>query len=256
MEYWRHRQAAPRLAHPCEEQLCYRSRDRRLESALDRVRQRRHLIAYDPVWHAWWPTGGHISRPPYKTRRWSDTVFSAGGYSLPWATVPGTDDWDPLGPLTLASTEELTCSSPGHSNRYAGLWLGPCPNHVAGSGERPPGRPWRGRTCSSRSAPWRAPCAACTTPGVLLAVAPTDNRRSAEHDLGRWAFRSARHPGCAADDGLVLNAGAGHGARDRPAGGRGSRARRPWWEIPLPIWRMARARLWLGRGGGVWRRAG
>jgi phosphoglycolate phosphatase-like HAD superfamily hydrolase len=208
------------------------------------------LIAYDPVWHAWWAYWRAHLQAALQDAALDDTVFwrelqPALGYG------PGPDDWDPLGPLTLASTEELTLLIAGALYRYAGCGWGQAQT-MARAAENAARAAMAGQDLLQPIGAVAGTLRRLHDAGVLLAVATTDNRRSAEHDLGRLGVPhllatlvcARRRPGA--------QAGVGHGARRTPGGGRGSRAGGHGWAIPLPIWNGDGGGLWLGRGGGVW----
>ena len=191
------------------------------------------LIAYDPVWHAWWAHWRAHLQAALDDLAVDDTVFwqelqAVLGYG------PDPDEWDPLGPLTLASTDELALLIAGALYVHAG-------------------RTWSQAQAMARAAENAARAAIAEQDllqpigdvagtlrrlheaGVLLAVATTDNRgprRGGPGAPGRT--RSTVHHGVRRRR-RGAQAGAGHGVGDRPAAGCGPPPRRPWWAIPLPI---------------------
>lgn len=160
------------------------------------------LIAYDPVWHAWWAYWRAHLQAALQDAALDDTVFwrelqPALGYG------PGPDDWDPLGPLTLASTEELTLLIAGALYRYAGCGWGQAQT-MARAAENAARAAMAGQDLLQPIGAVAGTLRRLHDAGVLLAVATTDNRRSAEHDLGRLGVLDLLATLVCGDDGLVL----------------------------------------------------
>ena len=156
------------------------------------------LIAFDVMWHTWFSS--FMEAIEARIGHSDDFLQSLGdvmGYD------PSTDEWDPLGPLTLASTGEVALLVAGQVYAFAEVTWNEALSIVAVA-EEAARRILENADLAQPVGPVKELMQSLTDSGILVAVATTDTRHSAEghlHELGLESLISALSCG---DDGIPL----------------------------------------------------
>jgi len=156
------------------------------------------LIAFDAMWHTWFSS----FMEAIKTRiGYSDEFLRSLGDVMGYS--PDTDEWDPLGPLTLASTGEVALLVAGQVYAFADVTWNEALGIVAVA-EETARRILEDADLVQPIGPVKELMQSLADSGILLAIATTDTRRSAEghlQALGLVPLISALSCG---DDGIPL----------------------------------------------------
>ncbi len=156
------------------------------------------LIAFDRMWHAWFKRFMQAIREQAQLALQTRLALSG---ILGYDPVDG--DWDPLGPLTLASTSEITLLVAGQLYHYEGLnWddaLAVVQQAEAASREVLADPALMEPVGDVRTALQRLAQA-----GYLLAVATTDHRAATEQHLARLGVTELLAAMICGDDGFPL----------------------------------------------------
>lgn len=156
------------------------------------------LIAFDVMWRAWFD---HLMVA--LTRLQPLDAEAETGLAATLGYDPATGVWDPLGPLTLASTNELALLIAGQLYRYCGLdWdnaLG-----VVAQAEGEARAALEGADLVQPIGDVRGTLQRMVDSGLVLALATTDNRRPTEHALEKLGIASLFATIICGDDGIPL----------------------------------------------------
>lgn len=160
------------------------------------------LIAYDPMWHAWWAHWRAYLRASLAAQAVDAAAFwqelpAALGYG------PDPDHWEPLGPLTLASTEELTLLIAGALYRYTGCTWSEA-QVLTRAAEEATRVAMEQEDLLVPIGDVAGALRRLHAAGVLLAVATTDNRRPTEVALARLGITELITTFICGDDGVLL----------------------------------------------------
>lgn len=156
------------------------------------------LIAFDRMWHAWFER--FCQRINQRVRLDLQTRVALANV-LGYDPVDG--DWDPLGPLTIASTGEILLLTAGQLYGYQGLTWDDALDVVRDAEDA-------GRAALADGAliepigDVRGALQRLVDAGYLLALATTDNREPTEHQLRRLGVAELFGEVLCGDDGVPL----------------------------------------------------
>jgi phosphoglycolate phosphatase len=160
------------------------------------------LIAFDPMWHAWWAHWrAHLQASLAAATVAADEFWRELPAMLGYG--PDPDHWEPLGPLTLASTEELTLLIAGGLYRYTELTWSQA-QVLTRAAEEATREAMEQEDLLVPIGDVAGALRRLHAAGVLLAVATTDNRGPTEAALARLGITDLLTTFICGDDGVPL----------------------------------------------------
>jgi len=156
------------------------------------------LIAFDAMWHTWFI--GFMAAIKERIG-YGDAFLKTLGEVMGYD--PETDEWDPLGPLTLASTGEVALLVAGQVYALADVTWNEALRVVADAEDAARGI-LEDADLAQPIGPVGDLMGSLTERGILVAVATTDTRRSAEGHLDELQLTEYVSALSCGDDGIPL----------------------------------------------------